>query len=84
MTSEDALCSKCRIKILKLLLQSGQLNASEIARAVGINYGATYQHLRLLVSADVLLEKRFGKTRLYRFNEQSPRARAVLSLLQAW
>jgi predicted transcriptional regulator len=82
MTSEDALCSKCRIKILKLLLQSGQLNASEIARKIGTNYCATLNHLRLLVRAGTLLEKRFGKTRLYRINEESPRARAVLTLLQ--
>jgi predicted transcriptional regulator len=84
MSLEDVLCSKCRIKILKLLLQFGQLNASEIARNIGISYGATFQHLRLLVSDDILTEKRFGRTRLYRFNEQSPKARAVLNLLQTW
>ena len=83
-TLEDVLCARCSIKILKLLLQLGQLNSSEIAHRIGTNYEAASDRLRLLVGEDILIEKRLGRTRLYRFNEQSPKAKAVLNLLQTW
>jgi predicted transcriptional regulator len=84
MSLEEVLCSKCSIKIVKILLQYSQLNLSEITQAIGTNHKIASMHLGKLVSAGVLLEKRYGKTRLYRFNEQSAKARAVLNLLQAW
>jgi hypothetical protein len=45
---EDALCSKTRIKILKVLMRLGQLNTSQIARRVGGNYGSVRRHLDVL------------------------------------
>ena len=80
----DVLCPSYSIKILKLLVQLDQLNGSEIARALRINYETASYRLRLLVNENILLEKRFGKTRLYCINEQSPKAKAILSLLQNW
>jgi predicted transcriptional regulator len=84
MSLEDVLCSRCSIKILKILLQYSQLNLSEITQAVGTNHKIASVHLKKLVGVGILLEKRYGKTRLYRFNGQSPKARAVINFLQAW
>jgi predicted transcriptional regulator len=57
--SEDVLCSKTRLKILKLLVDS-QLTPSEIARAVGVNYVITEQHLEILESEGILAHAKFG------------------------
>ena len=85
MDLEDALCSKVSIKILRLLLAGGQLNASEIVERVGGNYNAVFKHLEVLESEGILSVVPFGKRiRYYKFNEQSPRARAVQALFQAW
>jgi predicted transcriptional regulator len=80
---EDVLCSKTRLKILKLLMGS-QLTPSEIARAVGVNYVVTEQHLEILESEGILTYVKFGKRiRYYKYN-QIPKARAVQNLLEAF
>jgi predicted ArsR family transcriptional regulator len=72
------------MKILKMLEQVGELNVSEIARRLGVNYETTYRHLKLLENEEVLVHKRFGRIRLYRINERSPKAKALENLLAIW
>jgi DNA-binding transcriptional ArsR family regulator len=77
---EDVLCSRTRLKILKLLMDS-QLTPSEIARAVGVNYVITEKHLELLEEEGILRHTMFGKRiRYYKYNE-TPKARAVQRLI---
>jgi predicted transcriptional regulator len=81
---EDALCSRVRLRILELLLESQMLNVSEIAARVGVNYVSASMHLKALENADVLSHVMFGKRiRYYRFKE-SARANAVKKLVEAW
>ncbi|MDR0318742.1 MAG: winged helix-turn-helix domain-containing protein, partial [Nitrososphaerota archaeon] len=54
MDIEEVFSSKTRIKILKLLVQQGQRNTSDIARRVKINFTAADKHLRLLESEGIL------------------------------
>jgi predicted transcriptional regulator len=84
MDVENVFCSRIRMKILRILNQVGELNVSELARRLGINYETTSKHLGILEQEDVLQHKMFGRIRLYRFNEQSPKAKAVQNLLKAW
>jgi DNA-binding transcriptional ArsR family regulator len=84
MELEEVFSSKTRMKILKLLFQLGQLNVSDIARRIKMNYTATDQHLRLLESEGILKEYTYGRIRLYRFNETSEKAKAVQNLIQVW
>lgn len=84
MSVENVLSSKVRIKIVKLLMDMGELNVSEIARRLEINYNTASQHLRILESAGIVKQKTFGKIRLYRLNEQSPRVRALQNLIEFW
>jgi DNA-binding transcriptional ArsR family regulator len=72
------------MRILKILAQVGELNVSEIARKLGVNYESVNIHLRILESEGILQQKTFGRIRLYRFNEQSPKARAVQDLISVW
>lgn len=82
---EEVFSSKTRIKILKLLLQQGQRNTSDIARRVNINFAAADKHLRLLESEGILKLYTYGKRfRLYSFNETSEKAKAVQNLIHVW
>lgn len=84
MNVEDVFSSKLRVKILRILAQVGELNVSEIARRLGVNYRTTDQHLRFLEVEGIVRRKMFGRIRLYRFNNSSPKARAVQNFIDAW
>lgn len=84
MPLEDVFSSRGRVRILRILAEIGELNISEIARRARLNYATTNQHLRVLESAGLIRERRFGRVRIYRFNEGSPRARKVRELVELW
>jgi len=81
---EDVFSSKLRMKILKTLIQVGELNVSEIARRLSVNYVTTSKHLQALEEEDIVLHKIFGRIRLYRLNEHSSKAKAVQNLIDVW
>jgi DNA-binding transcriptional ArsR family regulator len=81
---EEVFSSKPRMKILKLLARLGTLNVSEIAKRIGLNYSATNEHLRLLEAESLLVQRSYGRVRMYRFNEASARAKAVQALIETW
>ena len=81
---EDVLCSKTRLKILKILIDS-QLTPSEIAKTVGVAYLNAAAHLKALEAEGILRHVMFGKrTRFFKYNELSPRAEAVRDLIEAF
>jgi predicted transcriptional regulator len=84
MNVEDVFSSKLRIKILNILMQVGELNVSEIARRLSVNYNTTSKHLKVLEDEGILQHKVFGRIRLYRFNELSPKANAVRNIIETW
>ncbi|MGB9134157.1 MAG: winged helix-turn-helix domain-containing protein [Candidatus Bathyarchaeia archaeon] len=84
MTIEDVFSSKGRVKILRILSEIGELNISDIARRAGLNYTTTNQHLQALEHAELIRHKSFGRIRIYRFNEENRRARAIRDLMEMW
>ncbi|MEM2104101.1 MAG: winged helix-turn-helix domain-containing protein [Candidatus Bathyarchaeia archaeon] len=84
MQIEEALGSKLRVKILKLLYQITELNVTEIARRIGSDYKTVIKHLKILEEAGFLQHKKFGRIHLYRINENSAKAKALQTLLKAW
>jgi DNA-binding transcriptional ArsR family regulator len=84
MEIEDVFSSKPRVKILKLLARLGALNVTDIARRLNLNYVATNRHLRILEAEGVLQQRVYGRIRMYRFNESSPKAKAVQNLIETW
>ncbi len=84
MNVEDVFSSSLRIKIIKSLMQVGELNVSEIARRLRINYETANRHLKILEDEGVLQHKTFGRIRLYRLNERSSKAKAVQQLIETW
>ena len=80
----DILSSRGRIKILELLSRTMELNISEIARRVGLNYSTTNRHLEKLEGAGILTQKRFSRIRIYSFCENSSHALAIKELVESW
>ena len=84
MDIEQVFSSKPRMKILKLIARLGTLNVSDIARRIGLNYSTTNEHLKLLEAEGVLRQTVYGRIRMYRFDEVSPKAKAVQNLIETW
>ncbi|MEM3549817.1 MAG: winged helix-turn-helix domain-containing protein [Candidatus Bathyarchaeia archaeon] len=84
MQVEDVIGRRARVKILKVIYQIGELNVSEIARRTSSDYKATVRHLEALEEEGILKHKTFGRIRLYRFNEDSPKALALQKFFEEW
>jgi predicted transcriptional regulator len=84
MEVENVFSSKLRMKILKIIVRLGELNVSEIARRLSVNYETTSKHLKILEEEGIIQHKVFGRIRLYRFNERSTKAKAVQNLIETW
>jgi len=84
MAIEDVFSSKGRVKILRILAEIRELNISEIARRAGLNYANTNQHLQVLEDHKLVRHKTFGRIRIYRYNEENPRAKMIKQLIELW
>lgn len=81
---EEVFSSKPRMKILKLVARLGELNVSDVARRIGVNFTTTSRHLRVLEEEGILQQRVYGRIRMYRFNQASPKAKVVQDLIEVW
>lgn len=84
MRIENILSSKGRIRVLKVLLDVGELNISGISRRAGLNYATTNDHLEVLERAGLVIEKRFGRIRIYKCIDSDERIRQLRKLVEVW
>jgi predicted transcriptional regulator len=84
MDVEEFFSSKLRMKIIKLFLQIGELNVSEVARRLGVNYKTIVKHLKVLEEEGILQHKTFGRIHLYRINENVPKTKVLQKLVEVW
>jgi len=84
MQLEEVFSSKPRMKILKIVSRLGELNVSDVARRIGVNFTTTSRHLRLLEEEGILTQRTYGRIRMYRFNQTSAKAKAVQDLIEIW
>jgi DNA-binding transcriptional ArsR family regulator len=84
MSVETVFSSRGRVKILKILVEIGELNISEIARRARLNYTTTNQHLRVLEESGIVHHKNFGRIRIFMFNDDDPRAMMIKDLISEW
>lgn len=62
---EELFGSRGRIRVLRILAESGELNISEVTRRTGMNYTSVERHLVKLKGMGLLREKRYGKIRIF-------------------
>ncbi|HTY75439.1 MAG TPA: metalloregulator ArsR/SmtB family transcription factor [Candidatus Nanoarchaeia archaeon] len=84
MQLEEIFSSKPRMKILKLISRLGELNVSDVARRIGVNFTTTSKHLKLLEEEGILTQRTYGRIRMYRFNQTSVKAKVVQDLIEVW
>jgi DNA-binding transcriptional ArsR family regulator len=81
---EEILASKGRIRIIRMLLRSDELNISEIVKLTKLNHNSVVQHLDLLKRAGFVTEKNFGRIRIYSVRNESLIAKTMRSLISLW
>ena len=80
---EDVFCSKIRMKVLKLLFMCGQMNPSDIAERLKVNYQLALGHLELLEKETVVQHRLSGRIKYFRF-ANTVKAQATMKLLEIW
>jgi DNA-binding transcriptional ArsR family regulator len=73
-----------RTKVLTIMLETGELNISEITRRSGLSHSATARHLEFLMKLGILTEKRFNRIRIFRVDQASPLASALVRFYSDW
>jgi len=67
-----------------VLLESGELNISEITRRSGLSHSSAARHLEFLAKAGLITEKRFNRIRIFKVDDASPYVAALNQLLSDW
>ena len=63
--AEEILGSKGRVRVLRVLSESGELHISEVSRRTGLNYTTVESHLVKLQRLGLLREKRYSNIRVF-------------------
>jgi len=70
--------------VLTIMLETGELNISEITRRSGLSHSAAARHLEFLTRSGILTEKRFNRIRIFRVDQASPLAGALMRFYSDW
>jgi predicted transcriptional regulator len=81
---ERLFSSSGRIKVMGVVLESNELNISEITRRSGISHSSVSAHLDFMVRAGLLTEKRFNRIRIFRVNRSNPYTEILLRFMSDW
>ena len=81
---EKLMSSYGRTKVLTVMLDTGELNISEIMRRAGLSHGATAKHLEYLTKSGILTEKRFNRIRIFRLDQTSPLTGVLTRFYTDW
>ena len=81
---EQLFSSPGRVRVMSVMVESNELNISEIARRSGISHSAVSLHLEFLVKSGLLTEKRFNRIRIFRVNHSNPYTAVLQTFLADW
>lgn len=84
MVPEKILGSKARIKILILLAKNTELNISSIISRTNLNHKTVVKHLKYLLSVNMIIEKIFGRIKIYGLNLENIRSRSFKRMIKIW
>ena len=66
------------------MLETGELNISEITRRSGLSHGSAARHLEFLTRSGILTERRFNRIRIFRVDPASPLAASLARFYADW
>ena len=78
---EEVFSSRGRTRVLIIVASEMELNISEIVRRARLNFTNVRKHLEFFKSIGLVDEKRFGRIKIYRFNDTNPLGKAIKSLI---
>ncbi len=81
---ERVLSSYGRVKVLGIILASGELNISEITRRAGLSHSSVARHLQALTSTGLITEKRFNRIRIFRVDYTNPFVATLNRFISDW
>ncbi len=81
---ERVLSSYGRVKVLGIVLASGELNISEITRRSGLSHSSVVRHLEALASSGLITEKRFNRIRIFRVDYLNPFVATLNRFISDW
>ena len=70
--------------MLTIILESGELNISEITRRSGLSHSSAAKHLEFLVSSGLITEKKFNRIRIFKVDYSNPLVSVLNRLLTDW
>lgn len=66
------------------MLESQELNISEITRRAGVSHNSVSRHLDFLKKSKILTEKRFNHIRIFRLEEENPMVEVLSRFMSDW
>jgi predicted transcriptional regulator len=81
---ETLFSSYGRTRVLEIMLESGELNISEITRRSGLSHSSTAKHLEFLVDYGLLQEKRFNRIRIFKVDYSNPLVSVLNRFISDW
>lgn len=78
---EELFASRGRVKILKLLLREGGMNITRIVKETGLHYNLVIKHLKALEALGLVVQRRFGRSRVFTVNYDNPKVAVVKDLM---
>jgi len=66
------------------MMESGELNISEITRRSGLSHTSAARHLEFLARSGLITEKRFNRIRIFKVEHSSPLVAALSRFLSEW
>lgn len=70
--------------MLAVMIESGELNISEITRRSGLSHTSAARHLEFLTKSGILAEKRFNRIRIFRVERSNPFVGVITRFLSEW
>ena len=80
----DVLSSRGKVKVLKTLVDTEELNITEIVRKTELSHRSVQNYLSELCDTGLVELKKFGRIRIYRYRVEVARARALQYLFKIW
>ncbi len=79
---EDILGNKTRIKILIMLVINKELNITQIIKKSKSNHPRVTNHLTFLKKLNLIKEKRFGRSIVYKYRKDNTKAKSLKNFLK--
>ncbi len=77
----NVLGDKNRFRILKMLIQNGELCVSDIAAILDVSISSVSQHLRILEMSGLVMGERMGQMICYKPLIENPKIKAIINLI---